>query len=984
MTVDINQFWNLLSESKLLQPSQLQKLQADFSSAGQEPTAKAVSNWLIGRQALSPYQCTIILAGHSGPFQYGNYTLVDRFDKGQLKASFKAKHATSQHPVLLEFLSGDRNEDLLVWRRIESVAEKAAAIEHPNLISVFESVVLPNHRFVVSELPGGAPLSSKLPRKGRIPWENACLLFAQTAAGLGQLHQNGIVHGAISPRAIWLEKGIWARIKQNFQTDAEFKRSPEQKEAESKFDYLPPEWSEVDYEETREGDLYSLGCSLYRAVTGRPLFVGKTDKEKRTRHQSDALPDLTRYDLPDPLVQLLKRMLAKCPSQRSTDAVSIQKLLTDLSGTPDTLRKIEIPELPTLKTYRKSLNQFRPGTEPFVEQVPEIEAEDYRTAFANLDVGHSVKPVTPDHAERIKAATLAALKRKQNRWKIPAAMFGSLLAFSIAITIWAIQANRTIVTQYQSKIDNGIHIASNLESASGESEIESSPTEGKIDFAALPDSERPILMQELVPDDNETLWETPTSGAPVDLSGLPVAPKIIFLLRPREIAQSPEGQRAIRALGPEFRSLVDNWIEQSGLELEAISELVVSLHSTEEFQYRPYFVFTVEQPWELDRLEQIWNRPIVETTESGIRFYSSSTEDRGFLLLENEDSNPDRVTRFAMGSVDAIKEVASNAGATPLSGSIRKMKDWTDRDRHLNVLYLRNALFNDEGQSLMGSRLMGVNRELSVLIPDNVRGGLFSLHFDQGGTFLELMFDRSVDLKADSLTETLSNRIREQHDVLTQWVASFPVAPYWDRVRFKYDNMLADVLRNLRWGIEHDEVTANCWLPPMAAHNLIAASELVLSFSDNASQSPRMQVVSVPQTIEKLLAVKRDLKITNPPDLNLLMADIEAEVNEDFRGLPFKFRIRLLGSDLEKEGITKNQRPSELDIEQKTLAEILTEIMMAANPDKDISGPADPRCKLVWVIAPDVESAGEQAVLITTRAAAAEKSYTLPDIFKTE
>ena len=114
------------------------------------------------------------------------------------------------------------------------------------------------------------------------------------------------------------------------------------------------------------------------------------------------------------------------------------------------------------------------------------------------------------------------------------------------------------------------------------------------------------------------------------------------------------------------------------------------------------------------------------------------------------------------------------------------------------------------------------------------------------------------------------------------------------------------------------------------------------------------------------------------------MSQIEADVNDDHRDLPFQFRIRLLGSDLEQKGITKNQRPSALAIEQKPLSDILTTIMVAANPSQDITGPADPNCQLVWVIAEDPESAGEKAILITTRAAVEEKSYQLPAAFRTE
>jgi hypothetical protein len=423
---------------------------------------------------------------------------------------------------------------------------------------------------------------------------------------------------------------------------------------------------------------------------------------------------------------------------------------------------------------------------------------------------------------------------------------------------------------------------------------------------------------------------------------------------------------------------------RSGLELNDIQQLIVSFHTTEDFNYEPFFVVTTVQPIDIDRLLQLWKQPEPRQSKSGQAFFSSTTSDTGFYLLRDlsESETPlDSVSRFAFGPLPLVEEVAGNAGATLLTGTLSHLSAMTDRDRHFNFLFLRAALFNDEGQKLMGPRLRTVNRELSILIPDTIRGGLLSLHLDDG-TFVEMIFDKTFDVKPVELMTQLSNQTKIQRDRLTQFVAGIPPSPYWNHVRVRYDNMLTDLFRNLRWDVEHEEVIANGWLAPMAAHNLLAATELVLSFSNGSSGSIAAAAPTSPQSLEELLSVKRDLKIANPPDLNLLMADLESEINEDFPGLPFKFQIRLLGSDLQKEGITKNQRPSELNMEQQSLAEILTQIMTAANPAKDINGPADVNCKLVWVIAENPEQPGERAILITTRAAATEKSYELPPAFQ--
>ena len=88
-----------------------------------------------------------------------------------------------------------------------------------------------------------------------------------------------------------------------------------------------------------------------------------------------------------------------------------------------------------------------------------------------------------------------------------------------------------------------------------------------------------------------------------------------------------------------------------------------------------------------------------------------------------------------------------------------------------------------------------------------------------------------------------------------------------------------------------------------------------------------------------------------------------------------------MGADLSKEGITQNQRPNDFSMKQRSLADILAEIMVQANPDKNITGADDPNCKMVWVVANDPADSNRRIILITTRKAANEKSYRLPDAF---
>ena len=84
MSVTTAIFWKLLEESRLLAAEQVRQLAADFgrTSSGSQD-GQELANWLVSRNVLSRYQATILLAGRSGPFLYGEYSVYDRIDRGR-------------------------------------------------------------------------------------------------------------------------------------------------------------------------------------------------------------------------------------------------------------------------------------------------------------------------------------------------------------------------------------------------------------------------------------------------------------------------------------------------------------------------------------------------------------------------------------------------------------------------------------------------------------------------------------------------------------------------------------------------------------------------------------------------------------------------------------------------------------------------------------------------------------------------------------
>ena len=93
------------------------------------------------------------------------------------------------------------------------------------------------------------------------------------------------------------------------------------------------------------------------------------------------------------------------------------------------------------------------------------------------------------------------------------------------------------------------------------------------------------------------------------------------------------------------------------------------------------------------------------------------------------------------------------------------------------------------------------------------------------------------------------------------------------------------------------------------------------------------------------------------------------------------FRIKILGDDLKLDGITRNQQIRDFQQNDKTVAEILTALVMKENPITTVESPSEPDQKLLWVVGPDPAD-GKEAILITTRQVATEK-YDIPQEFRT-
>ena len=967
--------WNLLVSSGLVPSSNVAEIrtqcEGEFEST-REIGPDDVLKWLHDQKKISGYQLKLLAEGQPGPFQFEKYRIHARVSGGPMDGSFRAMHMVSNHPVRLCFFGGSSSEDAQTWQQVRKLAESARRVLCPFVARCFDVVEDGDYRFVVFEDQPGKLLSEKQPYKARLPWPQSLQCIELLALGLAAIHSEGLAHGRIWPGSVWLQRGgicqlIWQIPKLDFDPNqpVELSKIPLAFQAPAARN---TELSRTAIATMQREDLFSLGALAFRMVSGKPPKIRSVDPQTRKTEIEKHLEYCEKYDLPDNVTQLIRLLLTADISSDLKDAEVTAKLAGTILESQSIKTDID-PAPATLTSYEQILGQ-KDRSQGFLDtlesignsQFTEIAEPDRNTEpdFSNLATNKSQVSVTEQLAKR--------KNRKKDR--LPLIIGGSILA--VALVMGAVLGgvfspeDDTVAssTKTTNKNDNGT-----LSMAP--------PDNPEADPAIIEEvSFRP---QSLVDDDGEMPWESPTGARPIDVSLMPAAPEFLLAMRPRRIGENQQATQFIRSFGPRFTELSEQFTRQTNIESVEIERLNISLHGGAIGRYEFVVVSELVTPLSQEELWQRMGKPIVsEDAELGLTMFTL-----GSNLVYFESSQDKTVSRFGLGSNEFLKESLDAMGPAMAGRTIARLIERSDRDRDFTLMFRNAALLSEEGKWLFGGDYSGFRRPLSLFFDDRMEGVKLSLHFDQG-SYLEWMSVQTPDMNDGELIEWLPEKFASVRDELTGYVSQIPPHPYWARVQQRFDNMLNEIVKQLRVGRESSGVVANCWLPEVAPHNLFAASELVMN--GNSFATGNVTVYEGPANLQELLETPRDLSVASDPDLINLLREIELEIRDDYPELPFEFRIRVLGNDLLLEGITQNQRPGNFDAKQTKLGEILAQIMLRANSDKSATSPADEKCKLVWVIGPDPADPDTQAVLVTTRNAVADRDMSLPDLFvvKTE
>lgn len=300
-------------------------------SRGEFASARDLARESLRRGWLTAYQANQLLQGNGHALVLGPYTLLERLGEGGMGKVFKARHQSMNRLVALKILRKDRLLDPDIVRRFLREMELTSQLEHPNIVRAYDAGKMGETYYFAMEYVAGTDLHRLVTQKGALPVEQAVDYILQATRGLQHAAARGLIHRDIKPSnlivtppdvAAGARFGVVKILDFGLARPQVISGDASSTCTESGIvigtpDFLSPEQARNSKQVDIRADLYSLGCTLYFLLAGRPPFLGPP-LEKLIQHQvEEATPvHLVRPGVPLGVSFVVRRLMAKNPLNR--------------------------------------------------------------------------------------------------------------------------------------------------------------------------------------------------------------------------------------------------------------------------------------------------------------------------------------------------------------------------------------------------------------------------------------------------------------------------------------------------------------------------------------------------------------------------------------------------------------------------------------------------------------------------------------------
>ncbi|HVC97904.1 MAG TPA: serine/threonine-protein kinase [Pirellulales bacterium] len=403
-------FRELLKKSRLLTAEQLAEVAARMA-AERGLTPPRLARQLVDHGCITEWQARQLLSGRYAFFM-GKYKLLERLGGGGMGVVFKAHHPMTDRTVALKVMARSLVKNPAAAARFQREVRLVCALNHPNIITAYDADCAAGTYFLVMEYGHGRDLRAWLREYGKLPVAWSCECARQASLALAHAHERGLVHRDIKPENMLvdgdpasgrpvvkiLDMGLARLMDVETTEDAQLATGGQLLGTP---DYVAPEQAEDNRKADIRSDIFSLGCTLFRLLTGESAFPGDDAVQKLMARLTRDAPPLSslREDVPEGLDEVVARMVARAPLDRYQTPAEVAEALLPFASEGHTAVIAPLLHNPPVEAqYEEAVSAVDVAVDTFLTQLAnqtETETAPWVAPWAAPQVEVSVPPAPP-------------------------------------------------------------------------------------------------------------------------------------------------------------------------------------------------------------------------------------------------------------------------------------------------------------------------------------------------------------------------------------------------------------------------------------------------------------------------------------------------------------------------------------------------------------------------------------------------------------
>ncbi len=363
-TISKSKFIERLIRSRLMSKADVSEFESSLGPQAVASDARAFAQAMVKANRLTRFQAKAIYEGRTKGLTFGEYIILDQIGKGGMGIVYRARHRRMDRLVAIKVLPRFAMATQGSVDRFYREVKTAAKLMHPNIVAALDASEDDGLHYLVMEYVEGQDLGDVLKQSGPLQPELAVNYIIQAATGIQYAHDQGVIHRDIKPANLLLDQSGTIKVldmglarvigvgDEETQLDrrdnatnlnledqavgsndsliAAWEQDTAKVNGETRLtrdgqvigtlDYMPPEQFTDTRNVDKRGDIYSLGCTLYRLLTDQRLFPAETAGAIFQAHRNRPVPKLSslRPGIPESLDLVFERMLAKEPERRQS------------------------------------------------------------------------------------------------------------------------------------------------------------------------------------------------------------------------------------------------------------------------------------------------------------------------------------------------------------------------------------------------------------------------------------------------------------------------------------------------------------------------------------------------------------------------------------------------------------------------------------------------------------------------------------------